>query len=459
MKMIIDELVTLLGLELAPGVLPKLQKFEAMIGSVVKTVGYASTALLGAASGAAYFAERMNQTSSNMARMGKLTGLNTDQLQELAFAAQLAGGNVDDMTQDIARMQESMNSPIPGQYNHSLFMMLGLEGAKSKSAIEVMDKINQFMNSKAWTQQEKMQWGKSLGLSDSALMLVTKTTAEYQKLREQSKKTGFFLSQKDLDNALKFTTQVNVLKEVIDALGKRVSSVAAPAMEKLTGDFIAWLGVNKEWIELGLQYVMEGIIGGFTRFGELLGATKGKLSEFSAVLKDSFPDYREFIKVLERTNIVTWAVYAALVALSGILLGMVAGLIAAHPYIAVLSIAITALAANWDKVTTSYNVFIDRLKSTWKEATGWIDNLMGFGAKGENYNSKYDSNEEAMANIFRAKGWSPPQVSKPPQPNNITINQTISGDSSFDIGQEVKRKTLDALSQTSGSGMLVPTVN
>jgi hypothetical protein len=52
MKMIIDELVTLLGLDIAPGVLPKIRAFESMIGQVAKTTMGLSASLIGAATGA-----------------------------------------------------------------------------------------------------------------------------------------------------------------------------------------------------------------------------------------------------------------------------------------------------------------------------------------------------------------------------------------------------------------------
>lgn len=461
--MIIDELVTILGLEIAPGVLPKIQRFQGMLDSVIKTVGYVSASLVSAASGAAYFAERMNQTSANMAKMGQITGLNTDEVQKMAFAAQLAGGNIDEMTNDIARMQETMNSPIPGQYNHGLFMMLGEKGLGSKNAIEVMDRINKFLNEGNKTTQEKMQWGKSLGLTDSSLLLLTKTRSEFEKLMKVSEKTGFFIGEKDLHNALRFTTQVNVLRESIGALARRVASVAAPAMEKLTGDFTSWVSKNKEWVEIGTQYVMDGIILGFTSFGETLKFVKEQFEILSVGMKRTFPEYEKFIDLLEKTNVVSKIVYASLVALSGTLLALGLRFVALNPYIAAISVAVTLLASNWDRVSKAFNDFYDNIKGKANEIKKWIDDISGFGAEGTNYNAKGSGKgfgeiaQNLLSNTFVGRLFNKPPGGQQ-STNNVTINQTINGDSAMGVSHEVKKGTLDALSQTY-PGMLTPVVN
>ena len=340
--MIIDELVTVLGLNIAAGVLPKIRQFQSMMENVVKTVSYASAGLVTAASGIAYFAERMNQTSAHMYRMGKVSGMSTDMIQEMGVAAEASGGSFDGMAQDLMSMQRAMTSPIPGQYNHALFMM-GINAGKLKDAGAVFDEINKKMQ--GMTQQEKYQWASPLGLSDASLMFVGQSTKDYLEAKKTAARIGALISPQELKDANDFTIQLTMLHRIITTIGQKVSAVAGPAMRQLTGDFMTWLEKAKPIIQGGLQYTIEGILDGFRRFGQLLSWTKDKLSAFKDKVKDYFPEARTFIEWLNKMNIVGLAVFAALTLLSGVLFTMGASALLAHPIVLALTAALTALMA------------------------------------------------------------------------------------------------------------------
>ena len=478
MKMIIDELVTILGLDIETGVLPKIQKFQGMIDNVVKSVSHASATLLGAASGIAYFADRMNRTSSHLAILGDLTGLNTDQLQRFGQAAILAGGHADEMQQDIVHLYKSMNPAIPGEINQNILSFFGGTGVSQeqlKDPIKAMDLIQKRMQD--FTKIEQVQWAERMGFSQTGTLFLTQKDAEYSRAKEKAWKTVISMSPKELADTKEYVIQMELLTTAFNKLGQRVASVAAPAMEKLTGNFSAFMEKHKETIELGLQYVMSGIIQGFNDFGDTLVHVQGFFGNWIKGVRENFPTLDEFITKLGNLNIVANLVHGALAAISALFVVWGVRLMVLHPYITLIAGAVALIATNWEWVEKNFNSFCDAVQTRGEALKKYIDDIAGFGPQGENYNAKdsgivkkvgsslFDFATSPfidMWNILSSANKAAPMLngaqSKSMNENVISITQHISVGEGTDTYHEVKRATVDALNQTFPGG-LVPVVN
>ena len=309
MPTVIDELVTVLGLDIQSGVGQKISTFNAHIDSVTRAVGKAALGLTAAAASIAYFVERMNKQPAELYKLGQVTGISTDALQAWKFAAEQAGGSASSMEADMVGLIRSMSSPIPGEFNQGLFM-LGINVRKAGGELKTVEEVLLDISDRiqGMSPQLQYQWMERIGLGPDTLLLLQKGRAEVGRYRKEAMGIPLVLKGEQLKNAQKFTIQMNTLRLIMSYLGQEVSSAAGPAMEKLVVRFNEWLKASRAWIQLNLRAVIDGIVNGFERFG-------GLLDRMSGAIKDHIPWLEKFTKRLRDADVVGGLVFAALTAL------------------------------------------------------------------------------------------------------------------------------------------------
>ena len=384
MGTVIDELVTILGLDIAPGVLPKVQKFNTLIESVTRYVGWASAGLVAAATSVGYFAERMNKASLDIAKMSKVTGLNAQEMQAWGFAAEQAGGSFDGMMQDMTHLAKSMSSPIPGEFNHGLFM-LGVSAydaaGKLKSADQVMLEIAQKFQ--GMSKIEQAQWGDKIGLSQDTVLTLGLGVTKLKQLQQEAKSFPLVLSDKQLENVMEFNRQMGFVRRILVYIGEAASSAAGPALRKIYDIFKKWVGANREFIQLGLENIIRGIIAGFERFGNLI-------QQVMTWFAQAFPWIEKFVGGLTDVNVISAIVFSALAALLGVLIIMAAQWV-------LVGAAIVAAGLIIEDLVT----YLQGGNSAIGEMVKWVEKLW------ESFSQKFPGISklvESLGRIFKALG-------------------------------------------------------
>ena len=316
MPTVIDELVTILGLEVDSGVGQKIRQFNSAVDGITRAVGWASAGLTAAASGILYFAEKANQSAAALYNLGKATGLSTSEVQAFEFAAEQAGGSAAAMRGDLLALQSSMTSPIPGEYNEGLFR-LGVNVREASGEVASAEEVFlRFADAiQGMKPQLQWQWAQRAGISQDGLLLAQKGREEILRLREEAKSIPTIVDAKRLKYAQEFVIQLNMLRRIFTYLGQEVSASAAPALEKLTARFSGWLKVNREWVQLKLQNVIDGVEGAFSRL----------VTQFDKVwrrAKEFFPGLEKWIDKLTQKDVLSGVFYAGLVTLGGFLLAI-----------------------------------------------------------------------------------------------------------------------------------------
>lgn len=347
-RIVLDELVHILGFELSPGAHLKIQKIEQGLSSVARAAKWATAGLAAMGGGFLYWMERTTEHAAGIYRLSKVTGLATSQLQGFSWAVMKAGGNSAEALNDIEALQKSLNfAGIPGQYNQGLFMLLGperLNGIKSaKDALVAIARAFEGMDPAA-----QAQWAEQLGLSGSTLLLVQQGAAAVEKHMAAAPK----LTKAQTKAAFDLQIQWEALKRRMTVLGQEVATRLAPTFERLLKLMERWFVKNKEWFGPKIEQVIRGISEGFRRFGQTADQT------LSALIPRfrSFFDATDTSKAGEKSlaSTVYWGLLAAgaatlLNSLSSVvsLLGVGGGWGIA---IAAAVVAGGTLIANWDKI-------------------------------------------------------------------------------------------------------------
>ncbi len=238
--MIVEELVTLLGVELSPGAKEKLQAFDKGLDAVVSRVKQASVVLTAAAGGMAlYFSNAVNG-AADLQRLSDTTGVSTTKLQEWAYAANAMGVSASAVQSDLAKMEKQAR----------------WTGRTLESY------ANQFKGMDAATANI---WGDAYGLSPETVLLLRQGADGVAKLKAEAHDVGAIIPPETVKRASDFKAQVVQITTMIRGMATTIALAALPQAERLVSTFKGWISENREWIRLGIGKIIEGMGTAFER--------------------------------------------------------------------------------------------------------------------------------------------------------------------------------------------------
>ena len=238
--MIVEELVTLLGVELSPGAKEKLQAFDKGLDAVVSRVKQASVVLTAAAGGMAlYFSNAVNG-AADLQRLSDTTGVSTTKLQEWAYAANAMGVSASAVQSDLAKMEKQAR----------------WTGRTLESY------ANQFKGMDAATANI---WGDAYGLSPETVLLLRQGADGVAKLKAEAHDVGAIIPPETVKRASEFKAQVPQITTMIRGMATTIALAALPQAERLVATFKGWVTENREWIRLNMGRFIEGMGTAFER--------------------------------------------------------------------------------------------------------------------------------------------------------------------------------------------------
>lgn len=238
--MIVEELVTLLGVELSPGAKEKLQAFDKGLDAVVSRVKQASVLLTAAAGGMALYFSKAVDGAADLQTLSDTTGVSTTKLQEWAYAANAMGVSASAVQSDLAKMEKQAR----------------WTGRTLESY------ANQFKGMDAATANI---WGDAYGLSPETVLLLRQGADGIAKLKTEAHDVGAIIPPETVKRASEFKAQVVQITTMIRGMATTIALAALPQAERLVSTFKGWVTENREWIRLNMGRFIEGMGTAFER--------------------------------------------------------------------------------------------------------------------------------------------------------------------------------------------------
>lgn len=307
---VIDELITVLGFEMKPGTVDTARKIGSAMKSLTQYAKWTGAALLAAAGSVGYFANQANQSSAEMYRFSKLTGINSDNLQAIGSAAEMAGGTFDSLKGDLMWLTASMSSPIPGEFNSTLFM-LGINVQKANGQLKTADEIlyNVADKMQGMSAQRQIQWASRLGISNETLMMLQAGSGQMREWSALAKSIPTIVSPAALKNAQDFVVQMSMLRRTLLYMKQEFFAAAGPVLKGIVQDFTKFLKDNQKFIQAGMKNVVGGIVDGFQRFWKVL-------TDIGSAFMKANPGISTFLEKLTSMRTISAMVKDALVAIA-----------------------------------------------------------------------------------------------------------------------------------------------
>lgn len=296
---IVDELVTLIGVDIDPSTMEKLKgikdKIDQLYGVMVKTT-LAATAM-GTALG--YWLAKTATNSRELLNLSQMTGMSTDSIQELGYAVEQLGGSSESLESDLQGLQQTLSSPIPGQFNETLAMMgvAALDaGRKMRPMEDVLADIAEVLQQKPTG--EAFQWGARLGLSQDTIRLLLQGKEGMKALREQARAMGAIISKESMQNAVEFDNSLKNIWAKFKVITKEIGLNFMPSLHKVLDKWNEWIRANRDWLSQRTREIIEGIALGFDKAWMALMKLKDALVDIFKSMTKNLGSGKDLKKII-----------------------------------------------------------------------------------------------------------------------------------------------------------------
>lgn len=259
---IVDELITLLGLETDSSVNTESSKYNKALGGMTKTASILAAGIIAAQTAITGFIVSFAASTDEAGKFAKQNNIAFESLQELEFAVKRAGGSASELRGDIAKLAEEFGNLGPADQT----LLNIAERMEGLSAIE------------------QLQLGRQLGLSEGTIRLLQEGRSGIESLRKEARSLGVVLSEDTAKKAAEFQDQLTNLKGVFMGLAGAIAAGLLPELTEVTQGITEFVQANQDLIKSGVEQFIAGVSMGFGIVGDAISFLLGLLPEFEGEL-------------------------------------------------------------------------------------------------------------------------------------------------------------------------------
>ena len=363
---VVDELITLLGLKVDPKAEGEAQGFGKILGGVTQLAVAAGAALAATAGAVGAYAAKQAEAIDQSAKMADAFGLSFEAFQELEFAAQQSGAEVNEFRMDLENLAKRIADT-------DALAELGIQARDStgqlKSTEEVIGDIAKKFEGLSNAEQNRLT--DQLGLSPSALKLFQQGGDGIQRLRDEAISLGLVLDENAKKKAAAFQGSLLRTRSVVDALGKSISVGLLPSMTEALDGFSSWVIANRAFISSAVTQVVEGVAKGFDLLGSALSYVGGLIMDFIGPIDG-------MVDGLDATQAIAILVAGALAAVAVSVIAATWPFIAAGAAIAAVVLIIEDLYAALTGGDSIIGGWVESFTSSYPEIAGVFGSILAF---------------------------------------------------------------------------------
>lgn len=254
----------------------QLTKVKAGLGVVARGAAFATAAIVGTTAALFGIAVATARAGDEAAKMGKRIGLTAGEVQELSFAAEIAGASSADVEAGMRRLSKSASDSQRGLKTATdAFGDLGIEvekaGGELKSPLELFLETADAMSLIDNDTKRAALAMEVFGRGGARLVpLLKEGRAGIEALREEARELGFVFDQEAAEAAEKFIDSQLEARKVLEGLRNTIGIALLPVLTDMIDGFTEWFKANRDVIKQRLERTAEQIADGFRTIGRVL---------------------------------------------------------------------------------------------------------------------------------------------------------------------------------------------
>lgn len=282
-----DELVTILGIQIAKDAMAKIQSFKQGLDSVADKLKSLSLVATGFAAAAGFLVKGVMDDVAALQTLSDKSGVSTKALQEWKYAAEQAGVSANAVQGDLAKFQKQM-------------AWTGRDGEQQLE--RYADKLA------GMSEQKAMAYGKAFGLSDDTIVLLRQGSQGLAQLKQEANDLGAVIPEDMIKRSEQFRMSVGKLTAAFNAMRTHLAIAMMPALQSVTDTFTKFLVQNREWLSSKTQAFMQALVNAWAKLWEILK----KVYDFFKPLVDKFKELTGGMEDVELMTHILQGAFAAL---------------------------------------------------------------------------------------------------------------------------------------------------
>lgn len=326
--------------------------------------------------------KREGGAAGGLVSLSTRTGIATESLQELGYAASQNGSDLNAIAGGLKAFTNKADAAAAGSKSVAKTLReVGVSAKDLKSGKlslddalgKVADKFAKMPDGAKKTALAMDLFG---GAGGALVPLLNQGSAGIAKLREEARKLGIVLTDDAIKGLAGFDDQSSKFQTSIDGLRKQALAAIVPALSKVIDKFQEWLGQNRE-------RAVNALTGAFTILVKIISGVASAIETMMPLIG----------LVADNMDLVTGAVLgtigalgayriAALVASAGSVAGALAAAaawaVANAPFIAI-GLAVAGLILLWPKIKAAAVTAGSAIKTAFLAVGATIKSALGFG--------------------------------------------------------------------------------
>ena len=229
--MVVDELVTILGLRADPNNQQAAQSLQSTLKAIKVGAAAAVAAVTALAGGVVAFVSSVSETEDAAGKFADSIGISYEALQELEFAAQRSGNSIEDMRMVLGKLSTELVDAKTGKTNEAL-AKLGLSAVDATGKLKPADQMLGEISAKFETlgKAEQVNLAKSLGIKPKMVKLLQQGAEGLAALRLAARDTGAVLPEEAKQRAADYNDSLLDLQVSIKAIGRNFAVHVMPGL-------------------------------------------------------------------------------------------------------------------------------------------------------------------------------------------------------------------------------------
>lgn len=244
--MILEELVTLLGFKSFGE--DQAKKYEGTLRGIAAKATLLTGVAIATATALGAIAKKIAEPLADLDTFSKLIGANVEQLQRLKFAAGAEGVGFDSLKESLTSISSKLSEANRGvEKSVDAFGLFGISIHDSngdlKDATTILSEVSDVFAS--LPNEQRLDFAKRLGISSDLIPLLSKGSAELERIGMNAEKLGGMFTQEQTEQADKFLKSLYNLTFQIKSFGTQAATKLFPVLTKIIDSFVAWDGFAK----------------------------------------------------------------------------------------------------------------------------------------------------------------------------------------------------------------------
>lgn len=309
--------------------------------------------------------------AGTIADLSERTGIATDTLQELGYAAEQNGGDMATLATGLKSITNKADAAAAGSKSAAkAFREVGVSGKDLKDGKLSLDDAlgtiaDKFANMPDGAKKAALAMDLFGGAGGKLIPLLNKGKGGIEDLRKEARDLGVVLDKEAITSFDALDDSTAKLKTTFGALRTQALAAVVPMMQKLVGRVQEWLAVNKDDFVGALTLGFRAMAGALSVVADVAGVAVqvfGFLSEHSEAV--------EFAVLSLTIALAAYGIVALATSKVSIIAAASAAaawVVAAGPFI-LIGAAVAALILYWDEVVGAVGTAIDAIQ--------WLDDLL-----------------------------------------------------------------------------------